>query len=602
MSTTKSTKNDGRDRLCHICCDINFDRYLSGEIKDPIPLGCWSRIRGSRKCPFCRLVVDALAAESRRTPKSSRDEVVLRNELSWKLGIELSPYDRSKSESYSNKYDLRSKAKQCSRTIYRLLVSSEATNGQEANKPGMIQYLAHKERCRDDRQFFGRKVDTKRVDLGVIENWLDTCSGWHKGACDRDIRTAANLPLNLRLIDAKRRCIIKVSRGEVPDYVALSYMWGSHIMREETGMEPALLLRKDIRFDAQGEEVTPLKERLPKTIEDAVTLTQALGYRYLWNDALCIVQDNPAEEKVPDLTNMKTVYSSSSLTIAAAAGTHADYGIPGIGVPRKSQQRSELVNGLRLATMFPSFTDLENSSDLRWNTRGWTFQEKLLSRRLLLFTDYQVYFKCSESIWTEEIHLESERLSKSVEARQAKYLWNPGYKRKFQEDHDVGLLTTLNRQLRRTDHWSYLGGFLEYASAIEEYSKRQLTDPNDILFAVSGILETLEVKTETFILGLPRKHILEALLWYPEPGCEHVQRLDSGLPSWTWAGWSQRNGTCCCSVEIYLAANNWTRSSSSVQCLSYAEYQSRCTKLQSHGCSPTPSFDNHFGRACYCLH
>ncbi|XP_044724639.1 uncharacterized protein HRG_02535 [Hirsutella rhossiliensis] len=35
----------------------------------------------------------------------------------------------------------------------------------------------------------------------------------------------------------------------------------------------------------------------------------------------------------------------------------------------------------------------------RWNTRGWTYQELLLSRRLLFFTDSQVYFQCMSNLW-----------------------------------------------------------------------------------------------------------------------------------------------------------------------------------------------------------
>ncbi|KAF2733324.1 hypothetical protein EJ04DRAFT_439320, partial [Polyplosphaeria fusca] len=139
------------------------------------------------------------------------------------------------------------------------------------------------------------------------------------------------------------------------------------------------------------------------SIDDAMALARLLGYGYLWNDALCIIQDVNPEEKAPHLNNMKAIYSCANLTVAAAAGAHADYGLPGISIPRQNHQYYEMVDGLRLATMFPSFGALENSSRLLWNTRGWTFQEKLLSKRLLLFTDSQVYFKCFESIWTEEI-------------------------------------------------------------------------------------------------------------------------------------------------------------------------------------------------------
>jgi hypothetical protein len=147
---------------------------------------------------------------------------------------------------------------------------------------------------------------------------------------------------------------------------------------------------KGHQIRCEQDEISPLQPELPKTLEDAITLTRLLGYCCLWNDALCIIQYNTLEEKTPDLTNMKLIYGSFSLMLAAAAGAHADYGFPGIGVPRKHHQYAELVRGLRLATIFPSYSDLKNSSFLLWNTRGWTFQEKLLSKRLLLFTDYQV--------------------------------------------------------------------------------------------------------------------------------------------------------------------------------------------------------------------
>ncbi|OAK96393.1 HET-domain-containing protein [Phaeosphaeriaceae sp. SRC1lsM3a] len=467
---------------------------------------------------------------------------MLRNELSWKLGIELSPYDRSKSESYSNKYDLRSKAKHCGRTAFRFLVHSRTAIQSRPEASGIIQYLAHKEKNPLDRQFFGRKVNRNQLDTELLRTWLRTCSKWHGGICDRNIAAVDSQALNLRLIDVERHAVVSIHNHNIPEYVALSYVWGRQRMMEETGMEPALLLRKNIRHDEKGNEFTPLPTSLPKTVADAMALSQTLGYRYLWNDALCIIQDNPAPIKDKDLNSMKLIYSLSSLTIAVAAGTHADYGIPGASVPRKFPQYSEIVQGLRLATMFPSFTALENSTSLLWNTRGWAFQEKLLSRKLLLLTDYQAYFRCAESIWTEEINLETGQLSKSVEARRAKYLWDPGrirHKPVATPNRNFKGLVNLNTE----DEWDYIGGFLDYTAAVAEYSKRDLTDRGDIFPAISGVLDTLRGQLGDFILGLPQKFFLESLLWFPEPGCIHVRETSQHLPSWTWAGWLFTQGS-----------------------------------------------------------
>lgn len=97
-------------------------------------------------------------------------------------------------------------------------------------------------------------------------------------------------------------------------------------MKEETGRSPVVTNRADLRIHEAGEECTPLPENLSRTITDAIWLTRQLGYRYLWVDALCIVQDDPIKEKMIHLTRMDAVYNCSKLTIVAASGLHANLG------------------------------------------------------------------------------------------------------------------------------------------------------------------------------------------------------------------------------------------------------------------------------------
>ena len=56
---------------------------------------------------------------------------------------------------------------------------------------------------------------------------------------------------------------------------------------------------------------------LPRTIRDAIHLTQLLGEKYLWIDALCIKQDD-AEFKTARILEMDQIYTASALTIIAA--------------------------------------------------------------------------------------------------------------------------------------------------------------------------------------------------------------------------------------------------------------------------------------------
>lgn len=128
-----------------------------------------------------------------------------------------------------------------------------------------------------------------------------------------------------------------------------------------------------------------------------MTVTRQIDLRYLWVDALCIVQDSE-KDKHKQIDRMDGIYSSALLTIVAASGKHADDGLAGISRARKISQRVELVDGLMFALPLPDHMSLESDRSLFWNSRGWTYQEKVLSKRLLVFTDYQVYFKCSKMV------------------------------------------------------------------------------------------------------------------------------------------------------------------------------------------------------------
>lgn len=79
----------------------------------------------------------------------------LDNDISWELGVEMSPYDRLNSEANYNKCDLRLEARHCGHSAYRLVVSVR----DDPDIHGYIQHLAHKERGEEDLQFFGRIVN-----------------------------------------------------------------------------------------------------------------------------------------------------------------------------------------------------------------------------------------------------------------------------------------------------------------------------------------------------------------------------------------------------------------------------------------------------------
>jgi hypothetical protein len=99
------------------------------------------------------------------------------------------------------------------------------------------------------------------------------------------------------------------------------------------------------------------------------------------------------------LTYVTSIDRGAELTIIAAAGSNPHYGLLGISRPRKPQAILSISSHTFVAVEDPSY-EIQNST---WDRRAWTFQEALLSRRRLVFTDSQFYFQCLRMHCTEGI-------------------------------------------------------------------------------------------------------------------------------------------------------------------------------------------------------
>jgi hypothetical protein len=63
--------------------------------------------------------------------------------------------------------------------------------------------------------------------------------------------------------------------------------------------------------------------RVPQTVEDAISVVKELGEQFLWVDAYCIDQNDPAEREHM-ISNMHHIY------VCAVFGTSSDSGLPGV--------------------------------------------------------------------------------------------------------------------------------------------------------------------------------------------------------------------------------------------------------------------------------
>ncbi|TVY23112.1 hypothetical protein LHYA1_G008105 [Lachnellula hyalina] len=364
-----------------------------------------------------------------------------------------------------------------------------------------------------DTRFSGRLVSS-RINPKLISKWIKLCSTLHGPSYGQPLfpEQAEQVLRSLLVIDSERMCII-----DAPvdcRYVALSYCWGTVSMLKHTIQNSAALRKTRALLDSN----------VPATIKDAIALVQEVGERYLWVDALCIVQDDAAVQKA-QLTQMGLIYSRAAFTIVAASGNNANTGLPGIhSDPRIISQRAVKLGDKTLLEVIDGRDYYSGVKKSHWITRAWTLQEQILSKKLLIFTDQQVYWSCWKAVWLEEVVLE-----------------------------DVHAMTFLHNPIRDpTDHgfFSVITGLKVYQMLVNYYRHRQLTFKSDILNAFSGLCQVLAAtEKESFHWGLPTSNFDKSLCWWLRGGgkrnhafCDQVAKSGSvtlpvPFPSWSWAAW-----------------------------------------------------------------
>jgi hypothetical protein len=116
-------------------------------------------------------------------------------------------------------------------------------------------------------------------------------------------------------------------------FLALSYVWGKE-------SQPLILKRENKDFLGVPGVLTAYD--IPKTIEDAISLTKQLGFRYLWVDALCIIQDDE-NVKLNFLPKMGQIYTGAFITIIAAGGDSCHTDLPGLRPGTRTAKQEQIL-------------------------------------------------------------------------------------------------------------------------------------------------------------------------------------------------------------------------------------------------------------------
>lgn len=362
----------------------------------------------------------------------------------------------------------------------------------------------------------------------MMQGWLERCRTDHALCPKYD--TEHELPTRVIDVgDAGDVPVLVVSNGRWGTWVALSHCWGRRLEVKTT--------RTNLQAHCEGRGLALID--LPRTFEDAIRITRELGIRYLWIDALCIVQDDQ-EDWAREAVRMRDVYGNAAVTIAAEACTDNTIGIlksmkewrfPSdklLHTACHSDERN-IRGRLYFRTNHRKYNNWKSRGNL--STRAWTMQEELLSPHVLRFGSQQVIWNCSMATYSEWAPEHNDQ-----------NLWDFASKtyRSLQDipvaSSDFEVIPSGKDRQQLLEFW--------YMEVVNYYIGRGLTYKTDRLIAIDGIAEEVRNRMVAFDYA--------AGIWYQD-GYQHSADIHKGLawsvpvggaktneeqyiaPSWSWA-------------------------------------------------------------------
>lgn len=367
------------------------------------------------------------------------------------------------------------------------------------------------------------KAHARAIDASVapktLKRWFDLCdksTGGNHLACQHRPPT---LPTGSPGHQLQRLRLYKISANTMEDYAPgtdyaiLSYVIGDAILPSYTARE----------LDDYERTKMPLSE-FPNTYLDAIAVAKDMNLDHLWIDAVCLPTTDP--EHALGIRNMDRIYEGAAVTIVAADGSDGNSRIAAMH-PRSldTQTIATLPSGDRW-TMVTGVHYHMHFLKENYPTRGWTFQEFILSHRCVVFVDGLAFWLCRARMFSEET------------------FWD-----RFDDDEPSGgMLTTpyrvkfLPRAL--AEPWA------TYFNTLWRYRLRNLSRDADAVNAYQGVLNRITraaaaaLRTsnpsahEGQLWGMPQVMLDMCLIWYHRPDM-NVGRVVDRIrgPSWSWAGW-----------------------------------------------------------------
>lgn len=346
--------------------------------------------------------------------------------------------------------------------------------------------------------------------MKMAASWLADC------ASHDDCPSQAAVPFPTRLIEIiqeGKECRLHLAApGEKGHYFTLSHCWGSGVN--------FVLTKSNIGQLQHAIHV----EDLPRSFQDAITITRQLGFRFLWIDAICIIQDSE-EDWARQSSLMGGIYRNGRLMISAMAAPDSQHGILR---PRNILRSHHFGTNKELVCQTQTeSTSAYSTSDQPLHARGWSLQERILAPRILHFGQRELLWECVSKFCAEDCGLADldpgdEGLEFLTRSASMRFIWP--LRQSLEQERQEG---------------SFIKRLTAFYSCVKDFTNRKLTYRTDKLPALSGLASAFHTpELGAYLAGLWEKDLMYGLNWGPQGHIPEDDTHDSGeyiAPSWSWA-------------------------------------------------------------------
>jgi Heterokaryon incompatibility protein (HET) len=391
----------------------------------------------------------------------------------------------------------------------------------------------------------------ENIKLAAI--WLSRCLTKHE-FCTISIHPYPPLPtrvLDVELLESPDDICLRLTEGCHGPYITLSHVWG---------MAPIITTTLSTLANRM---VNVSMGSMPQTFRDAVRIAREMAVRYLWIDSLCIIQDC-SEDWTNEASKMGEYYKNSLFTIAAVS---APDGSSGCFVNRNPLALTPCPIDIH----FPGITETVASMFVRLNTdwdpvdrtsgfqrpplwqRAWVVQERLLSSRILRFSDMQLSWICRTEEASERVPEGTSRLIETADGGRVLRHALLGLKKFTLTDIVDDKLSSEVNPASGTDA-ELMGLYNAWYDLVTLYGKCKLTKEADIFPAISGVATAISNSTgDKYVAGLWQHDLHRGLLWTAPDSTNALTDLRKyRAPSWSWAS---LKGTCNFHVRQILQSS-----------------------------------------------